>query len=83
MDSLAEREGFEPPIRLPVCRISSAVHSTTLPPLHGRKGAVEPSYLAAVGEGHKRAARGRHETMDYLPVNTGLRFSMKAVRPST
>jgi hypothetical protein len=33
---LAEREGFEPPIRLPVCRISSAVHSTTLPPL--RKG---------------------------------------------
>ena len=25
--------GFEPPIRLPVCRISSAVHSTTLPPL--------------------------------------------------
>src|SRR5712672_1374474 len=31
---MAEREGFEPPIRLPVCRISSAVHSTTLPPLH-------------------------------------------------
>jgi hypothetical protein len=31
--ALAEREGFEPPIRLPVCRISSAVHSTTLPPL--------------------------------------------------
>jgi hypothetical protein len=31
--NLAEREGFEPPIRLPVCRISSAVHSTTLPPL--------------------------------------------------
>src|SRR5690242_18591450 len=32
-NGLAEREGFEPPIRLPVCRISSAVHSTTLPPL--------------------------------------------------
>src|SRR6266568_2016382 len=30
---LAEREGFEPPIRLPVCRISSAVHSTARPPL--------------------------------------------------
>ena len=30
---MAEREGFEPPIRLPVCRISSAVRSTTLPPL--------------------------------------------------
>jgi hypothetical protein len=35
---LAEREGFEPPIRLPVCRISSAVRSTTLPPLRGSKG---------------------------------------------
>jgi hypothetical protein len=33
---LAEREGFEPPIRLPVCRISSAVLSTTQPPLHRR-----------------------------------------------
>jgi hypothetical protein len=32
--NLAEREGFEPPIRLPVCRISSAVLSTTQPPLH-------------------------------------------------
>jgi hypothetical protein len=36
--NLAEREGFEPPIRLPVCRISSAVRSTTLPPLRGRIG---------------------------------------------
>ncbi len=30
---MAEREGFEPPIDLRLCRISSAVHSTTLPPL--------------------------------------------------
>ena len=34
---LAEREGFEPPVRLPVLRISSATHSTTLPPLRGSK----------------------------------------------
>lgn len=27
---LAEKEGFEPPVRLPVHRISSAAHSTTL-----------------------------------------------------
>ena len=27
----AEREGFEPPVRLPLRRISSAIHSTTLP----------------------------------------------------
>ena len=26
----AEREGFEPPVQLPVHRISSAAHSTTL-----------------------------------------------------
>ncbi len=31
--SMAEREGFEPPMELPPCRISSAVHSTTLPSL--------------------------------------------------
>jgi site-specific DNA recombinase len=30
---MAEREGFEPPIGLHLCRISSAVRSTTLPPL--------------------------------------------------
>ena len=36
---LAERGRFELPIGLPLCRISSAVHSTTLPPLRrmGRK----------------------------------------------
>src|ERR1700689_66555 len=30
---MAEREGFEPPVRLHVLRISSAARSTTLPPL--------------------------------------------------
>jgi site-specific DNA recombinase len=33
MNELAEREGFEPSVRLPVRLISSQVHSTTLPPL--------------------------------------------------
>ena len=32
-DVVAEREGFEPPIGLHLCRISSAVLSTTQPPL--------------------------------------------------
>jgi two-component system sensor histidine kinase KdpD len=41
-DRLAEREGFEPPIRLPVCRISSAVHSTALPPLRSPTGLKKP-----------------------------------------
>ncbi len=31
---MAEREGFEPSIESPLCRISSAVLSTTQPPLH-------------------------------------------------
>ncbi len=34
---MAERVGFEPTIPLQVCRISSAVHSTTLPPLRMRE----------------------------------------------
>jgi hypothetical protein len=43
---LAEREGFEPPMGLHPCRISSAVHSTTLPPLRVlvgrcRRGALD------------------------------------------
>ena len=35
---MAEREGFEPPMGLHPCRISSAVHSTTLPPLQVPEG---------------------------------------------
>jgi hypothetical protein len=31
---MAEREGFEPPIPVKVCLISSQVNSTALPPLH-------------------------------------------------
>ena len=46
---LAEREGFEPPIRLPVCRISSAVHSTTLPPLQS----FEANAVSALPSGRK------------------------------
>jgi hypothetical protein len=40
---VAEREGFEPPIGLHLCRISSAVHSTTLPPLLGAKSGSCPT----------------------------------------
>jgi site-specific DNA recombinase len=35
---LAERVGFEPTLRLPVNRISSAAHSTSLPPLRSGSG---------------------------------------------
>ncbi len=39
--AMAERGGFEPPIRLPVCRISSAVLSTTQPPLRAALGCYQ------------------------------------------
>jgi hypothetical protein len=51
---VAEREGFEPPIGLHLCRISSAVHSTTLPPLQAPNGMV-PS----VGAGSRRGRPDR------------------------
>ena len=34
---MAEREGFEPPVRFHVRRFSRPVHSTTLPPLRRSK----------------------------------------------
>jgi hypothetical protein len=44
---LAEREGFEPPVRLPVRRISSAVLSTTQPPL---QAAVRYGHFASMAK---------------------------------
>lgn len=48
---VAEREGFEPPMELPPCRISSAVQSTTLPPLRE----VEPALPRLVETGRLMA----------------------------
>lgn len=45
---VAERVGFEPTIRLPVCRISSAVLSTTQPPLRFAGRALKRGRLIAV-----------------------------------
>ncbi len=46
---LAEREGFEPPIELPLCRISSAVHSTALPSLREIERARRAARLVDTG----------------------------------
>jgi hypothetical protein len=56
LGGLAEREGFEPPIGLHLCRISSAVRSTTLPPLQAPKR-VESS--PSVGASSRRGRLGR------------------------
>jgi hypothetical protein len=58
-ETVAEREGFEPPIRLPVCRISSAVHSTALPPLRSRK---QPAKAACGRPLSNQARPERQET---------------------
>ena len=65
---LAEREGFEPPVRLHVLRISSAARSTTLPPLRRtrrrssrhRRGVGAPLSMARAGSqgASWRAPRG-------------------------
>ena len=47
---MAEREGFEPPIGLHLCRISSAVHSTTLPPLQAPRSGDGPVVGRVIGE---------------------------------
>lgn len=56
---MAERVGFEPTIRLPVCRISSAVLSTTQPPLRfaGRRFGSAGCLLAMKAEAGKQQIR--------------------------
>ena len=66
---MAEGGRFELPIPLRVCRISSAVHSTTLPPLRGcwpRKaaGVVQPARS-------RRAKTGRFPGIGGLPLRSG------------
>ena len=50
MISLAERVGFEPTLPLPVNRISSAAHSTTLPPLREVCHAQKRRVVEAAGD---------------------------------
>ena len=58
---MAEREGFEPPIRLPVCRISSAVLSTTQPPLRMPAFGEHPAHTMPLldAQAHPRNAVSR------------------------
>ena len=47
--NLAEREGFEPSVRLHVRLISSQVHSTTLPPLRSAEAEIIAGNLRVSG----------------------------------
>src|SRR5437763_13116031 len=67
--ALAEREGFEPPIRLPVCRISSAVHSTTLPPLHQGRVRGNPRGASGVLSEGRRLKQGLDEGAFRIDTN--------------
>src|SRR6187455_2502941 len=64
-NGLAEREGFEPPIGLHLCRISSAVHSTTLPPLQGPPGRAGPRL--ALFQAKWKQVRAKNARIDTLP----------------
>src|SRR5271168_2277309 len=60
---LAEREGFEPPVRLRALRISSAARSTTLPPLRAapsRRIRLAHQIGAAINMTDVRAQGCRH-----------------------
>src|SRR4029077_8745453 len=73
--SVAEREGFEPPVHLRVLRISSAARSTTLPPLRGRRSGAETltagsaSRLAWAVTAGKTAARPRKPERQRTSLN--------------
>lgn len=75
--NMAEREGFEPPIGLHLCRISSAVHSTTLPPLRGAEAAGWPAGLRGVfyaripGETRRPARRFWGDGREIVPSGAG------------
>jgi hypothetical protein len=62
---MAEREGFEPSVQLPVRRISSAVLSTTQPPL--RRGRT--ARLAQGIDKAKRCARPVLKERDEAPIS--------------
>jgi hypothetical protein len=54
--NVAEREGFEPPIGLRLCRISSAVLSTAQPPLHAMTPIARASSAAKREQESRRIA---------------------------
>ena len=69
---MAEREGFEPPIGLHLCRISSAVHSTTLPPLQAplTGGFIAPRVGLVLGEDGE-ADKARERGNSHRQARTG------------
>ena len=74
---MAEREGFEPPIRLPVCRISSAVLSTTQPPLRMPAFGEHPAHTMLPWDAQARPRNPVSRTRGYSgTVNSGLPFRL-------
>jgi hypothetical protein len=71
---VAEREGFEPPIGLHLCRISSAVHSTTLPPLQAPRRVIP---RPAVGACSRRGWRARQGAGARFPKASALKLYEK------
>ena len=59
--NLAERGGFEPPMPLRACRISSAVQSTALPPLRQRFQRLSVSTVVPIECTYSNRCTPRHE----------------------
>src|SRR5689334_8947232 len=81
---MAERGGFEPPIPLRVCRISSAVRSTALPPLRrGGNLAEAPAHRKARGSPRYGGSAPRPVSFDLcqMPAIEAPRMPVQAVYP--
>src|SRR5258707_6076291 len=81
---MAEREGFEPPIGLHLCRISSAVHSTTLPPLQTPWRLIpQPRSGRVLGEdGWPDKARNQHFRAPRGERKGATKWSISGFRPT-
>ncbi|MDB5503399.1 MAG: hypothetical protein JWR89_3301 [Tardiphaga sp.] len=75
---LAERGGFEPPIGLHLCRISSAVRSTTLPPLQGAKNPRSP---AGGWASSRRGWRARQAGRGTIPQSVARQVAKRGQGP--
>ncbi len=66
---MAEREGFEPPIELPLCLISSQVHSTGLCHLSAVMVTITAPLIMPDRQSFRRAARPRESPKSLVNSN--------------
>ena len=80
--SVAEREGFEPSIRFPVCRLSKAVPSASRPPLHLSWNPERVPNLPGAPSARPSAPGSRTGAPSARPSAPGSRTGASSARPS-